>query len=114
MKGAALGAALLVGIAAPAAAEISPTSPVAQLHVVEPGDDNHRLFHGAVWLEVDKAQTNYRWGGLHCKGRELSAPSLALLAQALGSTLVVQLGYVASTYEDKAYRCVTSVTISKP
>ncbi|MEZ4365692.1 MAG: hypothetical protein R2939_05325 [Kofleriaceae bacterium] len=117
MSAARLGAATAVGLAlstaAIARAEPSPASAVAQLMIVEPGDESHRLFHGAVWLDADKVATNYRWGGLHCKGRELSDTSVQLLYAAMRSDYIVQLEYVVSPYQDKQYRCVTSVTISK-
>ena len=60
-------------------ADTTATTSIAQLMVLEPGDGSYKLFHGAVWLDVDKANTNYRWGGLQCKGRELSDTSIQLL-----------------------------------
>ncbi len=90
----------------------TPTS-VAQLMVLEPGDASYKLFHGAVWLDVDKASTNYRWGGLQCKGRELSDTSVQLLFAAFRSEYQVAVEYVATDYKGKQYRCVTGFTISK-
>ena len=109
------GAVLLVlaGRPATALADTSPTSGVAQLMVVEAGDASYRLFHGAVWLDSDKASTNYRWGGLQCKGREIGAASLELLMLAMRTDYQVTLEYVASQLESETYRCVTAVTLSK-
>ena len=90
----------------------APTS-VAQLMVLEPGDSSYKLFHGAVWLDVDKAATNYRWGGLQCKGRELSDTSIQLLFAAFRSEYQITLEYVVTQYKDKQYRCVTGFTVSK-
>lgn len=90
----------------------TPTA-VAQLMVLEPGDGSYKLFHGAVWLDVDKASTNYRWGGLQCKGRELSDTSIQLLFAAFRSEYQVAVEYVVTDYKGKPYRCVTGFTISK-
>ena len=103
--------AVLVAVAAHA--ETTPTSSIAQLMVLEPGDSSYKLFHGAVWLDQDKAQTNYRWGGLQCKGRELSDSSVQLLMAAFRNEYRVALEYVVAQYKDKQYRCVTGFTISK-
>ena len=82
--------------------------------VLEPGDASYKLFHGAVWLDLDKATTNYRWGGLQCKGRDLSDTSVQLLFAAFRSATPGQARVRASTdYKDKQYRCVTGFTVSK-
>jgi|SRR5688572_18376981 len=104
---------LAITIAAPARADTTATTSVAQLMVLEPGDASYKLFHGAVWLEADKASTNYRWGGLQCKGRELSDSSVQILFAAFRSEYQITLEYVVSQYKDKQYRCVTGFTISK-
>jgi hypothetical protein len=109
----ALIAGILVAAAAAAHADTTATSSVAQLMVLEPGDASYKLFHGAVWLDSDKASTNYRWGGLQCKGRELSDTSIQLLFAAFRSEYTVKLEYVVTDYKDKQYRCVTGFTISK-
>ncbi len=117
MRSAAAAAAVLAAatlfVARPALAETTPTSSVAQLMVLEPGDASYKLFHGAVWLDYDKAQWNYRWGGLQCKGRELSDTSIQLLFAAFRSEYQVTLEYVSSDYKSKPYRCLTGFTISK-
>ena len=94
-------------------ADTTATTSVAQMMVLEPGDSSYKLFHGAVWLELDKASVNYRWGGLQCKGRELSDTSIQLLFAAFRAEYQVKLEYVLADYQSKQYRCVTGFTISK-
>jgi hypothetical protein len=106
-------AVVVLGLATHAFADTTPVSSVAQLMVLEPGDTSYKLFHGAVWLDSDKASTNYRWGGLQCKGRELSDTSIQLLFAAFRSEYQVKLEYVVADYQTKPYRCVTGFTISK-
>lgn len=109
----ALAIVIALAGAAIAHAETTSTTSIAQLMVLEPGDASYKLFHGAVWLDSDKQSTNYRWGGLQCKGRELSDSSVQLLFAAFRSEYHVTLEYVVSQYKDKQYRCVTGFTISK-
>ena len=104
---------LLLLVAGSAHADTTSTTSVSQLMVLEPGDGSYKLFHGAVWLDVDKASTNYRWGGLQCKGRDLSETSIQILFAAFRSEYQVKLEYVLSDYKDKQYRCVTGFTVSK-
>ena len=96
-----------------ASADTTTTTSVSQMMVLEPGDSSYKLFHGAVWLDADKATTNYRWGGLQCKGRDLSDTSIQVLFAAFRSEYTVKLEYVLADYKDKQYRCVTGFTISK-
>lgn len=111
MRGLCIALALL--FATPASGETTATTSVSQLMILEPGDASYKLFHGAVWLEHDKATTNYRWGGLQCKGRDLSDNSVQLLFAAFRSEYQVKLEYVINEYKDKQYRCVTGLTITK-
>ena len=111
MRGVFVGLVLLLGSVAHA--DTTASSGVSQLMVLEPGDSSYKLFHGAVWLDVDKASTNYRWGGLQCKGRDLSETSIQMLFAAFRSEYQVKLEYVISDYKDKQYRCVTGFTVSK-
>jgi hypothetical protein len=105
---------MMLGLGMPAArADTTGVTSVAQLMVLEPGDSSYKLFHGAVWLELDKASVNYRWGGLQCKGRELSDTSIQLLFAAFRAEYQVKLEYVLADYQSKQYRCVTGFTISK-
>lgn len=103
----------LAASSAPLHADTTSTTSVHQLMVLEPGDASYKLFHGAVWLEADKASWNYRWGGLQCKGRELSDTSIQLLFAAFRSEYQVTVEYVITQYKDKQYRCLTGFTISK-
>ena len=66
-----------------------------------------------IWLETDKAVTNYRWGGLQCKGRDLSDTSVQVLFAAFRSEYQVKIEYVVTDYVGKQYRCVTGFTVSK-
>jgi hypothetical protein len=100
-------------VATPALADTTPTTSIHQMMVLEPGDASYKLFHGAVWLESDKATVNYRWGGLQCKGRELSDTSVQMLFGAFRSEYQVAVEYMVSEYKGKTYRCVTGFTISK-
>jgi hypothetical protein len=100
--------------ASAAAADTTVGSTISQVMILEPGDASYKLFHGAVWLDHDKATTNYRWGGLQCKGRDLGDTSLQLLFAAYRSGDHVRLEYVVSEYKDKTYRCITGFTVSKP
>ena len=82
--------------------------------VLEPGDSSYKLFHGAVWLEIDKA-TRRTTGGAACSARAASSrdTSIQLLFAAFRSEYQVKLEYVVTDYKDKQYRCVTGFTISK-
>jgi hypothetical protein len=104
---------MLLALAVPARADTTGLTSVAQLMVLEPGDSSYKLFHGAVWLDADKASTNYRWGGLQCKGRELSDTSVQLLFAAFRSEYQVAVEFVVSEYKGKQYRCLTGFTITK-
>ena len=112
MRGLPLALAILLA-ASTVSAESTATTAVSQLMVLEPGDASYKLFHGAVWLDHDKATTNYRWGGLQCKGRDLSDTSVQILFAAFRSGDQVKLEYVVTEYKDKQYRCVTGLTVSK-
>ncbi|MGE0548317.1 MAG: hypothetical protein AB7O24_21335 [Kofleriaceae bacterium] len=105
--------AVTLGLSSTAAADQTPPTSVAQLMVLEPGDASYKLFHGAIWLDRDKASTNYRWGGLQCKGRDLSDNSIQLLFAAFRSEYQVSVEFVVSEYKGKQYRCVTGFAITK-
>jgi hypothetical protein len=108
--------ALLVGLAgraAPAAAETTPITAIHQLMILESGDKNYRLFHGAIWLEADKATTNYRWGGAQCAGKDLSETSVQILFAAFRSEYAVSLEFATTELKGKTYRCISGFTVSK-
>jgi hypothetical protein len=110
----ALAVALALGLAAsPAHADSTPSTSITQLMVLEPGDASYKLFHGAIWLEHDKATWNYRWGGLQCKGRDLSDTSVQILFSAFRSKYTVALEYVQVDYKGKPFRCVTGFVIGQ-
>jgi hypothetical protein len=105
--------AFLCALTIAAHADTTAVTSVNQLMILEPGDSSYKLFHGAIWLETDKAVTNYRWGGLQCKGRELSDTSVQVLFAAFRAEYQVKLEYVTTDYVGKPYRCVTGFTVSK-
>jgi len=100
-------------VPAVAAAETTNTSSIAQLMLLEPGDKNYKNFHGAVWLEIDKANYNYRWGGAQCGGRDLSETSIQLLFASFRSEYAVALEFSSVEVKGKAYRCITGFSVSK-
>ena len=102
-----------LSLAAPARADSTPTSTISQLMVVEPSDPKHRLFHGAVWLQADKATQNYRWGGKHCNNATVSSEHLRLLFEAFHHKYSVTLEYQSVRYRDSVYRCISGFTITR-
>lgn len=94
-------------------ADSTATSSIAQVFILEDGDKNYKNYHGAIWLDYDKADYNYRWGGLQCKGRDLSPASIEILFASFKSEYQVTLEYVESSVNSKTYRCITGFTISK-
>jgi hypothetical protein len=112
---AAAAAAATLGLAATTArAETTATSTIVQIKVHEPSHPEHRAFHGAVWLDHDKAKHSYRWGGAHCGGQGLSEQSVALLHAAFRSRDFVSLEYRRHEHQKRRFRCITGFTISKP
>lgn len=109
----AVASTLTLALAAVSNADTAQPSPIAQMMVLEPGDASYKLFHGAIWLEHDKAQWNYRWGGLQCKGRELSDTSVRILFDAFRADYFVSVEYVATEHNGKPYRCVTGFTVTR-
>ena len=105
--------AVATALAAPARAETTATSGIAQIMVLEPSDASYRLFHGAIWLDYDKKTTNYRWGGAQCKNRTLSDTNLALLFSAFRSEYQVTVEYAVSELKAEKFRCITGFTVSK-
>lgn len=104
---------LVLTLARPALADSTETSSIAQLMILEAGDRNYKNFHGAIWLDHDKASYNYRWGGLQCKGRDLSDSSVQILFASFRSEYQVTVEYVVSEHKGKSFRCITGFTISK-
>jgi hypothetical protein len=106
-------AALLLLAAAPAAADTTATSTITQIKVLSPADDNHRLFHGAIWLEYDKQTFNYRWGGAHCNGANLTDLQVSLLFAAFRSKYSITIDYTTREYKKQSYRCITGFTVTR-
>ena len=94
-------------------ADTTATSQIAQVMVLEPGDKNYRLFHGAIWLDADKATVNYRWGGAQCAGKDLSESNVQILFAAFRNEYAVSFEYAVTELKGKQYRCITGFTISK-
>jgi len=113
MKLAVVAAVVALAVPRLAVAETSNTSSIAQLMILETGDANYKNFHGAIWLDHDKAQYNYRWGGLQCKGRDLSDSSVQILFASFKSEYQVTLEYVVTEHKNKSYRCITGFSVSK-
>ena len=96
-----------------ARAETTPNSTISQVKVVEASNAKHRLFHGAIWLELDKATQNYRWGGAHCGSKTLSDINVSLLFAAFRSRHSVMIEYDVNRYKKHAYRCITGFTVAR-
>ena len=111
----AFAAALAVALAAaaPARAETTAASVIAQFKVNEPTDPAHKLHHGAIWLDYDKAQNTYRWGGKQCGNQELSPQSVQMLFDAFRSGMSVILEFKRLSFQQKPFRCITAFTITK-
>lgn len=105
--------AALLGRALPAAAETTPVTAIHQMMILESGDKNYRLFHGAIWLDADKATSNYRWGGAQCAGKDLSESNVQILFAAFRNEYAVSFEYAVTELKGKQYRCITGFTISK-
>jgi hypothetical protein len=106
-------AGLLVTAPSMASAETTATSTITQIKMVEKSHSNYRLFHGAIWLDYDKATHNYRWGGAHCKNQGMSELNLSLLFAAFRSKFSVNIDYKEMKYQDREYRCITGFSVTR-
>jgi hypothetical protein len=106
-------AAALLFAPAPAAADTTATSTIAQLKVLERADPSYKLYHGAIWLEYDKATFNYRWGGAHCGEQGLSDINISLLFAAFRAKYSVTIDYVDHEYKERTYRCITGFSVTR-
>jgi len=104
---------LVILFAQPANADTSATSTISQIKVIDVADDTYQFFHGAVWLEHDKADHNYRWGGKHCGGVTLSESSINLLFAAFRDKHSVAIDYRAYKYKTHVSRCITAFTVTR-
>ena len=96
-----------------AAADTTPITVITQIKVVDVGDSNYKLFHGALWLEHDKATFNYRWGGEHCNGEGLSDLNVTLLFSAFRSKDSVSVDYKECKHQKRTYRCITGFSVTR-
>jgi hypothetical protein len=108
---AVLCAAALFLASSPASAQTTPTSTIFQLKILGKAHSKYRYFHGALWLTIDKAERNYRWGGLHCDDNSLTEGQVKMLHDAFRGKSRVQLDYVERVYKDNRYRCITGFSI---
>jgi hypothetical protein len=104
---------LAFALAHPAHADTTPSTTITQIKVLANCDPNYRLFHGAIWLEHDKATANYRWGGEHCGGKTLSDNNVGMLFAAFRSKLSVTLDFRMTKYKKRTYRCITGFSITR-
>jgi hypothetical protein len=110
---AALALLLTATFAMPAEAGTTANSTIVQLKVLEESHPNHRLFHGALWLQYDKGKTNYRWGGKHCADKALSEIKVSMLFAAFRSKYSIAIDYREVSYKAKTYRCITGFTVRR-
>jgi len=105
--------AVTLGISSPALADQTATTTISQIKVLESSDARYKLFHGAIWLQADKATNNYRWGGKHCAGARLSDVSLHILFDAFREKHSVSLEYEVRQYKQQTSRCITGFTVTR-
>ena len=87
--------------------------PEGELKVLERSDASYKLYHGAIWLEYDKATFNYRWGGAHCSEQSLSDINISLLFAAFRAKYSVTIDYVENEYKERTYRCITGFSVTR-
>ena len=107
---AAVTATLLIASAARADQTVSST--ISQIKVLESSDSRYKLFHGAVWLRIDKATQHYRWGGKHCGGGRLNESTLKLMYDAFREKDSVTIDYSTRKYKKDVFRCITALTVT--
>lgn len=109
-----LGALALVCAAAlgagDAGAETTATSTISQMTVLAKDHPNFKRFHGAIWLEYDKAKNNYRWGGSQC-GDGLSDIQVSMLFAAFRAKQSLSVEYSVRNSRGHRYRCLTGFTL---
>lgn len=102
-----------LAFAVPAKADVTATSQITQIKILSKANKNYRLFHGAIWLDYDKAQHNYRWGGKHCKGHSLKGINVGMLFAAFRYKYSITLDYKIFKQGKNQFRCVTAFTLSR-
>lgn len=107
----AFAAACALGLAiSDASAATTATSTISQLTVLAKSHPKHKFFHGALWLEYDKARNNYRWGGSQC-GEGLSDIQISMLFAAFRGKQSLSIEYEIKRGEQRSYRCLTGFTL---
>ncbi len=99
--------------ATPARADTTASSTITQIKLLASCDPNYRLFHGALWLEYDKATANYRSGGEHCGNNTLSDMNVSVLFSAFRSRDSVTIDFTTHKYKGRTYRCITGFSITR-
>ena len=99
--------------ASPALAEQTNNTSISQIYVVERSHDKYKLFRGAIWLRVDKAKHNYKWGGKHCNNTDLSDKTLDLIYDAFSERHTVAVDYDVVKYKKQTSRCITGITVAR-
>lgn len=93
-----------------AGAATTATSTISQLTVLAKTHPNYKNFHGALWLEYDKARHNYRWGGKQC-GEGLTDLQVSMLFAAFRGKQSLSVEYQVHRGERRSYRCLTGFTL---
>jgi hypothetical protein len=104
---------LAFAMANPATADTTASSTITQMKMLAACDSNYRLFHGALWLEYDKATANYRWGGEHCGNKTLSDMKVSMLFAAFRSKYSVTIDFRIHKYKNRSYRCITGFAVTR-
>jgi hypothetical protein len=93
-----------------AAAKTTATSTISQMTVLAKSHPSYEQFHGAIWLEYDKARENYRWGGKQC-GADLSDIEVSMLFAAFRAKQSLSVEYSVRRGSDRSIRCLTGFTL---
>lgn len=88
------------------------TSQISQIKILSKSHANYRLFHGAVWLDYDKAQHNYRWGGKHCGNNTLKGIEVGMLFAAFRYKYPITLDYKVYGEGKAQFRCITAFMLA--
>ena len=94
------------------AGETDPST-VAQIKLVAPGDELYKLYQGALWLNVDKASHNYKWGGRQCGSITLTDAQVLLLINAFDNKHTVVLDFEENVYKGRSYRCISAIAVRR-
>ena len=93
-------------LASPVSAATTAASTITQIKILASCDPHYRLFHGAIWLEYDKATANYRWGGEHCGNKGLNDTQVGILFAAFRSKYNITIDYVVHKHKKRSYRAL--------